>query len=235
MSLDLPLLPADTVSKIRAGATHHATPQHRVPHAISLCQRRLLPHGARWRFLPRGQTGVPGVAEPHHGPCQNGAEAHKGTLRRLWPASPGEVVRGRQWADDGGRWSRCFEWGERRRRPSAAEFGGEEGEETALRRLHAHHCRHRERRDHSKCEFSLPLVHFLKSTYAFFSSFLNRTAVYQADILFHVPLVQADNEASWLVDNMAYFKEQAEVYGDEDFRDMIREVHERPDLKKLIA
>lgn len=59
--------------------------------------------------------------------------------------------------------------------------------------------------------------------------------MYQADILFHVPLVQADNEASWLVDNMAYFKEQAEVYGDEDFRDMIREVHERPDLKKLIA
>jgi hypothetical protein len=34
---------------------------------------------------------------------------------------------------------------------------------------------------------------------------------------------------------MSYFKEQAEVHGDELFRDMLQELEDRPDLKALIA
>jgi hypothetical protein len=33
---------------------------------------------------------------------------------------------------------------------------------------------------------------------------------------------------------MAYFKERAEVHGDEKFEHMLKEVHEREDLKKFL-
>ena len=46
--------------------------------------------------------------------------------------------------------------------------------------------------------------------------------------------VQADNEGQWLKDNLAYFKEQAEVYDDEPFQDLLQELKDRPDLKKLL-
>jgi len=49
-----------------------------------------------------------------------------------------------------------------------------------------------------------------------------------------VNLPSAGKEGTWLKDNMAYFKEQAEVHGDEEFRDMLREINERPDLRALI-
>ncbi len=45
---------------------------------------------------------------------------------------------------------------------------------------------------------------------------------------------QADNEATWLKDNLAYFKEQAEDYDDEPFQDLLQELQDRPDLKKLV-
>jgi hypothetical protein len=45
---------------------------------------------------------------------------------------------------------------------------------------------------------------------------------------------QADNEGTWLKDNMAYFKEQAEVYDDQPFQDLLKELQDRPDLRKLI-
>ncbi|KIX95324.1 uncharacterized protein Z520_08841 [Fonsecaea multimorphosa CBS 102226] len=49
-----------------------------------------------------------------------------------------------------------------------------------------------------------------------------------------VLLPSADNEATWLKDNMAFFKEQAEVYDDEPFQGLLKELNERPDLRKLI-
>ncbi|ETI21831.1 hypothetical protein G647_05900 [Cladophialophora carrionii CBS 160.54] len=49
-----------------------------------------------------------------------------------------------------------------------------------------------------------------------------------------VVLPSADNEGTWLKDNMAYFKEQAEVYDDQPFQDLLKELRERPDLRKLI-
>lgn len=33
---------------------------------------------------------------------------------------------------------------------------------------------------------------------------------------------------------MAFFQEQIDVYDDDEFRDMVKEIHEREDLKKLI-
>ncbi|KAL7911441.1 putative cis-3-chloroacrylic acid dehalogenase [Trichoderma velutinum] len=42
------------------------------------------------------------------------------------------------------------------------------------------------------------------------------------------------DEGSWLKDNMAYFKDQAEAYYDDEFRDMLQEVENREDLKKMI-
>ena len=41
--------------------------------------------------------------------------------------------------------------------------------------------------------------------------------------------LQADNEGTWLIDNMAYFREQA-ANGDEQFADMLKELEVRPDL-----
>ncbi|KIW67810.1 hypothetical protein PV04_07036 [Phialophora macrospora] len=49
-----------------------------------------------------------------------------------------------------------------------------------------------------------------------------------------VVLPSADNEGTWLKDNMAYFKEQAEVYDDQPFQDLLKELQDRPDLRKLI-
>jgi len=49
-----------------------------------------------------------------------------------------------------------------------------------------------------------------------------------------VVLPSADNEGQWLKDNLAYFKEQAEVYDDEPFQDLLQELKDRPDLKKLL-
>jgi hypothetical protein len=34
---------------------------------------------------------------------------------------------------------------------------------------------------------------------------------------------------------MAYFKEEAEVYDNADVRNMLKEVSERPDLKRFLA
>jgi hypothetical protein len=45
--------------------------------------------------------------------------------------------------------------------------------------------------------------------------------------------LQAENEGTWLIDNMAFFKEQA-TNGDEQFSDMLKELEVRPDLKRLI-
>lgn len=44
--------------------------------------------------------------------------------------------------------------------------------------------------------------------------------------------LQAENEGTWLIDNMA-FKEQA-INGDEQFYDLLKELEVRPDLKRLI-
>ncbi|GAD95220.1 hypothetical protein NECHADRAFT_102460 [Paecilomyces variotii No. 5] len=44
----------------------------------------------------------------------------------------------------------------------------------------------------------------------------------------------AGEEGSWLKNNMAYFKEQAEVGNDEHFKDMLKEIEEREDLKSMI-
>lgn len=41
--------------------------------------------------------------------------------------------------------------------------------------------------------------------------------------------LQAENEGTWLIDNMA-FKEQA-INGDEQFYDLLKELEVRPDLK----
>jgi hypothetical protein len=45
---------------------------------------------------------------------------------------------------------------------------------------------------------------------------------------------QADKEATWLKDNLAYFKEQAEVHNDEPFQGLLKELQDRPDLRRLI-
>ncbi|OAP61023.1 hypothetical protein AYL99_06027 [Fonsecaea erecta] len=49
-----------------------------------------------------------------------------------------------------------------------------------------------------------------------------------------VLLPSADNEGTWLKDNISFFKEQAEVYDDEPFQQLLKELKERPDLKKLV-
>jgi len=49
-----------------------------------------------------------------------------------------------------------------------------------------------------------------------------------------VILPSPDNEATWLIDNMDYFKEMAEVHDDQPFKQMLQELHERQDLRKLI-
>ncbi|EXJ71417.1 uncharacterized protein A1O5_05225 [Cladophialophora psammophila CBS 110553] len=49
-----------------------------------------------------------------------------------------------------------------------------------------------------------------------------------------VLLPSADNEATWLKDNMTFFKEQAELYDDEPFQNLLQELKERPDLRKLV-
>jgi hypothetical protein len=46
--------------------------------------------------------------------------------------------------------------------------------------------------------------------------------------------IQPGEEGIWLKENMAYFKEQADVHEDEDIRDMLKELGEREDLKKLM-
>jgi hypothetical protein len=46
---------------------------------------------------------------------------------------------------------------------------------------------------------------------------------------------QPDTEGSWLKDNLVYFKEQAEQYDDEPFQNLLKELDEREDLKKLMA
>lgn len=48
-----------------------------------------------------------------------------------------------------------------------------------------------------------------------------------------VALPSADNEASWLKENLAYFQEQA-ADGDEPFQDLLKELQVRPDLKRLL-
>jgi len=44
----------------------------------------------------------------------------------------------------------------------------------------------------------------------------------------------AGEEGNWLKDNMEEFKNRAEGKGDQDFVDLIKEVHERKDLNELI-
>ncbi|PNP48016.1 hypothetical protein TGAMA5MH_00839 [Trichoderma gamsii] len=44
----------------------------------------------------------------------------------------------------------------------------------------------------------------------------------------------AGDEGTWLKDNMAFFQEQIDVYDDDEFRDMVKEIHEREDLRKLV-
>ncbi|KAJ9212754.1 hypothetical protein DTO166G4_5566 [Paecilomyces variotii] len=44
----------------------------------------------------------------------------------------------------------------------------------------------------------------------------------------------AGEEGTWLKSNMAYFRERAEVGKDEHFRDMLKEIEEREDLKSLV-
>ncbi|KAJ9607633.1 hypothetical protein H2200_007711 [Cladophialophora chaetospira] len=49
-----------------------------------------------------------------------------------------------------------------------------------------------------------------------------------------VILPSADDEGPWLKKNLSYFKEQAELYDDEPFQDLLQELKDRPDLKKLL-
>ncbi|KAJ9296426.1 hypothetical protein DTO271G3_5124 [Paecilomyces variotii] len=44
----------------------------------------------------------------------------------------------------------------------------------------------------------------------------------------------AGEEGTWLKSNTAYFRERAEVGKDEHFRDMLKEIEEREDLKSLV-
>ncbi|KIV95498.1 hypothetical protein PV10_03147 [Exophiala mesophila] len=50
-----------------------------------------------------------------------------------------------------------------------------------------------------------------------------------------VTIPDAGNEASWLKDNMPYFKSQAYEHGDQQFKDMLDEVESRADLKALLS
>lgn len=45
---------------------------------------------------------------------------------------------------------------------------------------------------------------------------------------------QAGDEGTWLKDNMAFFQEQIDIYDDDEFRDMVKEIYEREDLRKLV-
>ncbi|KIW82403.1 hypothetical protein Z517_05430 [Fonsecaea pedrosoi CBS 271.37] len=49
-----------------------------------------------------------------------------------------------------------------------------------------------------------------------------------------VLIPSADNEGTWLKDNLAFFTDQAENHDDEPFRDLLQELDERADLKKLL-
>ncbi|TVY85169.1 hypothetical protein LSUE1_G002347 [Lachnellula suecica] len=42
------------------------------------------------------------------------------------------------------------------------------------------------------------------------------------------------DEATWLKDNMVYFQEQVDVHDNDDIREMLKEVNEREDFKKLL-
>ncbi|KIX99081.1 uncharacterized protein Z520_05542 [Fonsecaea multimorphosa CBS 102226] len=50
-----------------------------------------------------------------------------------------------------------------------------------------------------------------------------------------VTIPDAGNESSWLRDNMPFFRAQAYDHDDDNFRDMIDEINQRPDLKKLLG
>ncbi|RFU73695.1 hypothetical protein TARUN_8567 [Trichoderma arundinaceum] len=43
-----------------------------------------------------------------------------------------------------------------------------------------------------------------------------------------------NGEGTWLKDNMSFFKEQAEDYHDDEFRDLLKEIEDRAELKKLL-
>lgn len=45
---------------------------------------------------------------------------------------------------------------------------------------------------------------------------------------------QTGQEKTWLKDNMAYFKERAEVSRDEKFADMLEEIKHRSDLNAAL-
>lgn len=49
------------------------------------------------------------------------------------------------------------------------------------------------------------------------------------------PRAQAGNEASWLKDNMPFFKSQAYDHNDQQFKDMLDEIDSRDDLKALLS
>ena len=61
-----------------------------------------------------------------------------------------------------------------------------------------------------------------------------RSVVQHFNLWLTIHRVQADQEGTWLKDNLAYFKEQAEEYDDEPFQDLLQELKDRPDLKKLL-
>jgi len=45
---------------------------------------------------------------------------------------------------------------------------------------------------------------------------------------------QPGDEGTWLKDNMALFQKEEDEHNDNDVRDMLKEIHEREDLRKLI-
>jgi hypothetical protein len=46
---------------------------------------------------------------------------------------------------------------------------------------------------------------------------------------------EAGQEGKWFKEIMPHVKEQAEVKGLDDFKDMLQELEEREDLKKLVS
>lgn len=47
-------------------------------------------------------------------------------------------------------------------------------------------------------------------------------------------VTQPAEEDKWFKQNLAHFKEQAEVYHNQDVKDMLKEISERDDMKSFL-
>jgi hypothetical protein len=45
---------------------------------------------------------------------------------------------------------------------------------------------------------------------------------------------QPGDEMTWIKDNLAYFRQQANEYDDDDFKEMLEEINGREDMKNLL-